>query len=57
MRRNWLRLCAVAAALFIAGCDEAGSKPDAKQPAPGGTSESMKHMEGAAGLAPPGGLQ
>lgn len=57
MRRWHLGMAVLCLATFIAGCDELADKPNAKAKAPEGTSKSMENMQGAAGLAPPGGLQ
>ncbi len=58
MVRGCLKISALVLAVFVAGCEGMESKPGAKStPAEGGTSKSMEHMQGAAGLAPPGGLQ
>ncbi len=61
MMRRWLGVSAVVLTLFVAGCEEMESKPGAggkkADLPPEGTSKSMENMQGAAGLAPPGGLQ
>ena len=57
MRRWHLGMALLCLATFIAGCDELADKPTNKAAGPDPTSKSMENMQGAAGLAPPGGLQ
>lgn len=57
MARWWLALGILAVSFLAPGCDELDPKGNAKPKASEVGEKSIDQMRGAAGIAPPGGLQ